>query len=108
MKIHRLTAGLFVVTSATATRAADESVPAVVPQPQSITLHDGRFQINRDTVIVDERGGRETARYLRERLARPTGFPLPMATQAHPGKAAIVLTTKDAKPHLGEEGYELS
>jgi len=108
MKINSLILGLVVVLCTATARAAAPVIPAVIPQPQSLTLHDGQFQISRDTVIIAARDARETGRYLGEQLARPTGFPLPIDTRSHPGKTTITLTTKDANPKLGEEGYELS
>jgi len=85
--------------------------PAIIPQPQSIELRAGVFQLNLHTCIRYDSGSRATANFLTERLRAGTGFPLPTSRRffghdAIPG--GIFLTTKNADTHLGPEGYELT
>jgi hexosaminidase len=53
---------------------------------------------------------RNTGQYLAERLVKATGYKLKVdaSAKAQAVKGAILLTTKDAKPGLGAEGYELT
>ena len=84
--------------------------PALIPLPQKMECHDGVFQLQPKTRILTDATGRDTGKYLAERLSKATGYSLKVSrsTKAQPIKGAILLTTKDANPALGSEGYELT
>ncbi len=71
---------------------------------------EGAFKLEPKTRILTDRVSQATGKYLTERLDKATGYDLKTATstKAQPGKGTILLTTKDAKPELGAEGYELT
>ena len=87
--------------------AAD--TPALIPLPQKMECRDGAFKLQANTRILTDAAARETGQYLVDRLGKATGYSLKTATstKAQPGKGTILLTTKDANPALGAEGYEL-
>src|ERR1039457_2234174 len=84
--------------------------PALIPLLQKMECHDGAFQLQPKTRILSDATGRDTGKYLAERLSKATGYSLnaSRSTKAQPIKGAILLTTKDAKPELGAEGYDLT
>ncbi|MCX6926657.1 MAG: beta-N-acetylhexosaminidase [Verrucomicrobia bacterium] len=90
--------------------AAEPTLPALIPLPQSIESREGAFKLQPKTRIQTDTAARETGNYLAERLGKATGYSLKVDTSAkpQPAKGAILLTTKDAKPSLGAEGYELT
>jgi len=89
--------------------AAEPTVPAIIPLPQSIESREGSFSLGPDTRIAADAASTQTAQYLAERLRNSTGFKLKLAksTEAAAAKGQILLTTRDAKPTLGPEGYQL-
>ena len=84
--------------------------PALIPLPQKMECRDGAFKLQPKTRILTDAAARETGQYLAERLGKATGYSLKVgtSTKAQPAKGTILLTTKDAKPELGAEGYELT
>jgi hexosaminidase len=84
--------------------------PALIPLPQKMESREGAFKLQPKTRILTDVPARETGQYLAERLDKATGYSLKVATSAGalPAKGSILLTTKDANPGLGAEGYELS
>lgn len=96
---------------AATTFAADQNELALIPQPQKIQQLDGAFQLNADTRLCTDSGSRKTADILTKRLRQSTGFPVPRSLKwfsSGPVANAIFLTTRNADPNLGPEGYELS
>ena len=93
------------------TLAVNAGELALIPQPQKVQRLDGVFQITGDTRIYTDFGSRKTAEVLAKRLRQSIGCPLPQSlkwlssTQA---VNAIFVTTRDADPNLGPEGYELA
>lgn len=91
--------------------ARSATVPAIIPLPQKMELHDGVFEITAGTRVYLDSGSRVTGNFLTERLRAATGYPLPTSIK-HFGSAAIpgaiFLTTKNANPDLGPEGYDLN
>jgi len=85
-------------------------LPAVIPLPQKMECREGAFQLQPKTRILTDATARDTGQYLAERLGKASGYSLKVSksTQAEPAKGTILLTTKDAKPELGAEGYELT
>jgi hexosaminidase len=88
--------------------AAD--TPALIPLPQKMECREGAFKLQPKTRILTDVPARDTGQYLAERLVKATSYDIQNATStvAQPAKGSILLTTKDAKPELGAEGYELT
>ncbi len=102
----------FCLWSATASAfAADTDSPAIIPWPQEVTLLDGDFKLAPDTRVYTDFASRQTAKFLTEPLRRSTGYPLATRAKFFSSSAipnGILLTTKNADPKLGPEGYELT
>ena len=93
------------------TLAVNAGELALIPQPQKVQRLDGAFQITGDTRIYTDFGSRKTAEVLAKRLRQSIGCPLPQSLKwlsSTPAVNAIFVTTRDADPNLGPEGYELS
>jgi hexosaminidase len=90
--------------------AAPATVPAIIPQPQSVECRDGNFELGPGTRIVTDATSKQTGQYLAERLRKATGFEVRLAEKEEPtaAKGEILLTTRNAKAELGAEGYELA
>jgi hexosaminidase len=88
--------------------AAD--TPVLIPLPQKMECREGAFKLQPKTRIVTDVPARDTGQYLAERLDKATGYSLKVerSTKPQPAKGAMLLTTRDAKPELGTEGYELT
>ena len=86
------------------------NTPALIPVPQKMECRDGKFQLQPKTRILADVPSNDTAQYLADRLSKSTGYDLKVgrSTKGQPAKGTILLTTKDAKPELGAEGYELT
>ena len=99
-----------ILTSLIAASAFAAETPALLPLPQKMECHDGAFKLQPKTRILTDAAGQTTGQYLAERLGKATGYTLKLGTsnKAQPVKGAILLTTKDANPALGAEGYELT
>ncbi len=78
---------------------------AVIPRPAQVERLDGRFVLTPDTTIVADERNRRNAAYLRDLLAPPTGFPLPIRTERPVQSPAIMLVTGTEG---GPEGYSLT
>lgn len=81
----------------------------VIPRPLRIETGEGVFAIHPGTSIVVDSNLEEAGRvgkYLAGVLSAPTGFDIGIAENA--GTDCIILTTSDADPGLGTEGYELT
>ncbi len=61
-----------------------------------------------ETEVLADGPLRQTAMFLAERLRHGTGLTLPIRSTTKPPSGNILLTTKDADPALGKEGYELT
>jgi hexosaminidase len=91
--------------------ADDPNVPAIIPQPQKITLEAGTFTLTPKTRIYVDSGSRGTAKFLTARLCQSTGYPFKTRKPFFSHKRikdGILLTTKDADASLGPEGYALT
>jgi hexosaminidase len=95
--------------------------PAVIPLPQQMQLRPGLFTLcpaqpipgapaPAVVRILTDAASLENAQYLAGRFFRATGFQFQIlaSTAAGPVKNAILLTTTNALPGLGAEGYELT
>ena len=92
---------------------SDEPVaPQLVPQPVSLSVSAGRFDLTGATIIATQashKGAREVGQLLADALAHGLGR-APGLTPAKGRDAArdtILLTTVGADPELGDEGYTL-
>jgi hexosaminidase len=82
---------------------------SVVPLPAKTETQKGDFQLTSDTKIFVDTASEQTGRYLAAQLQRYSGQSIPVQQAANiASKGTISLTTKDAKPALGPEGYELA
>jgi hexosaminidase len=90
--------------------AAEPNGPALLPLPQSVEFREGSFSLGRDTRIAADAAATQTAEYLAGCLRKATGFKVALgkSREAAAAKGQILLTTRDAKPALGPEGYELT
>jgi hexosaminidase len=75
------------------------TLSGLVPRPSSLEPHEGLFALSEDSVILlgDERA-RAPATLLRERLARGTGFELPMVSDSEAscvGDATVIALESD-------------
>lgn len=86
--------------------AAELPKPCLIPAPQKMETHPGRFQLVPGAGIHADEPSVETANYLAAKLRGSTGYPLSIDTNDE-AKGVIELTTKGAKAELGPEGYEL-
>jgi hypothetical protein len=98
--------------------SAQQSVPlpesnpvaAVIPKPSQMSLRDGQFILQPETTIYVEAGKSEVekiGRFLSDRLSPSTGLAITVCAieAAGPPAGSFLLTTRDADPQLGEEGY---
>jgi hexosaminidase len=101
------TAAILLALMTASTFAAE--IPTLIPLPQKIEGREGAFKLEPKTRILTDVPARDTGQYLLDRLNAATGYALKAgtSTKAQPAKGSILLTTKDAKPELGPEGYEL-
>jgi len=84
--------------------------PALIPLPQKLECREGAFSLQPKTRILTDAAARDTGKFLAERLRTATGynFKAGRSGKAEPTGGAILLTTRNAKPELGDEGYELT
>ncbi|HEV2693963.1 MAG TPA: beta-N-acetylhexosaminidase [Verrucomicrobiae bacterium] len=113
MKNYFAVAGVILgVLAATAPAlAAGTKSLAIIPQPQSVELHEGGFTLTPATRIYLDRASRDTGKFLTDGLRPATGYPLETATKFFDSPAVaggILLTTKNANANLGPEGYDLT
>lgn len=88
---------------------ADTKGPAIIPAPEKMEIREGQFQLGPATHIDVDAASVATGEFLAAKLRSSTGYKLPIWTNSRPEtlKATIRLSTIDAKPSLGGEGYEL-
>ena len=120
-KLTSRTIRIYLALVATSLFAGNPTPPTIIPLPQKLELHDGVFQIQpgqsvsgvrdgTETKILVEPASEGTGRYLAEQLRKSTGmgFRVLRDADAVVAKGQIRLTSKDARPDMGEEGYTLS
>jgi len=88
--------------------AATAEAPGLIPLPAKATFPPGGFSLDPTANILADATSQDTAQYLAGRLRPATGYPLKLGAGSGSAKGNIVLTTRDAKATLGEEGYELT
>jgi len=87
---------------------SESSTLSVIPLPVKMKKRAGEFVITADTAIVPDKDNQRNAAYLRNLLAPPTGFTLPIrADQPEPANV-ICLKTGGDREALGREGYALT
>ncbi|MCX6030803.1 MAG: beta-N-acetylhexosaminidase [Chloroflexi bacterium] len=89
---------------------ANADIPPLIPRPAAMERYGDDFELASDTAIVADAANCNNAAYLRDLLAAPTGFSLPivltpLADAPTPAKA-IRLKTDPAQAG-GREGYRL-
>jgi len=94
----------------TANALAANQTPALIPLPQKMESREGAFRLTPSTQILVDRASQDTGQYLADRLCRATGYSLNIISSTEPRSpsGSLMLTTRDAKPALGPEGYELT
>ena len=111
MNTKSFVTGIFLCLLGTAISAADTNRLAIIPWPQKVVMQAGAFRLTPDTRVYVDSGSRETAQFLTARLRSSTGYPLTTRRNFVSGKTVrngILLTTRDASPNLGAEGYVLT
>ncbi len=97
---------------ATALFSAAATPPAIIPLPAKMEVRDGVFAIGAasNVKIVVDASTQETGKYLAGELQKCPGIKISVVHDSDVLKESrpIRLTTKDAPPALGEEGYTLS
>lgn len=88
-------------------------VPGLIPKPLEIKVLPGMFRLGPNTRILvqsDKPEAQKAARFLADRISKPTGFHWEISNKAEaedfPG--GILLTSAGAGKELGAEGYRLS
>jgi hexosaminidase len=89
--------------------AAEQSVElvSIIPQPVSMEVRDGYFQIGPDTRIVAENEATAEASKLIDALAPAMGFKLSLDDSSQRRRGSISLRLDEDLSELGDEGYSL-
>jgi hexosaminidase len=77
----------------------------LLPLPAQVEALPGEFQLSATTTLSVDEGNHLNAAYLRNLLAAPTGFPLPIQAESSTGRIALRLNP--ALAQLDQEGYHL-
>jgi hexosaminidase len=90
--------------------AAIPAPPAVIPLPKKMECQEGAFRLQPKTSILVDPASQGAGEYLAGWLRKATRYRLDIISSTRPRstRGALVLTTKNAKPALGSEGYELA
>ena len=83
---------------------------SIIPQPKSITVQNGTFQLTSDTRLRAETGTQAVTAYLANLLRSATGYALPVEALPSSGGShaqAITLLIDETLDNLGGEGYVL-
>ncbi|MBM3334998.1 beta-N-acetylhexosaminidase, partial [Candidatus Sumerlaeota bacterium] len=85
---------------------------SVIPTPMKAAMLPGIFTIRLNTVILVDKSSPDAlnvGQYLADLLSGATGYKIKVSDsgKARRVKGAILLSSRDAKPELGEEGYTL-
>jgi hexosaminidase len=112
---------LTVLALATFPRLGLAATPSIIPLPQQMQVRPGVFTLcpsqpvpnapfSATTKILVDGASLQTSQYLAMMLFRSTGCRFVVASNgaAGPIRNAILLTTVNALPNLGAEGYELT
>jgi len=80
---------------------------SIIPQPVSMEVNDGYFEIGPNTRVVAEDEAAAEAAKLIDALAPAMGFKLSLADFSQRRRGSIVLELEKNQSKLGEEGYSL-
>jgi hexosaminidase len=80
---------------------------SLIPAPAEMNRKVGAFVITPETVIAADAANQRNAVYLRDLIARPTGFRLAVQSEAVDSTNVIRLTTSEDRDTLRREGYRL-
>jgi len=82
----------------------------IVPKPVQVSPSDGTFELTPSTRILISEDTRATGHYLKDLLQASTGYPLTVTDTPNVDipRDSILLTTSNAEPSLGNEGYDLT
>jgi len=83
-----------------------EAMPAIIPAPQTVQVGEGVFKLTAKTRVCTDKSSRGTGEYLAGQLRKSAGYPVKVVS-GPPEGGDILVTTRDAKAELGDEGYEL-
>jgi hexosaminidase len=89
-----------------ATEKPQESV-SIIPQPVSVEVNDGYFQIGPETQIIAENEAAAEAAKLINAMAPAMGFKLSLADSSQRRRDSISLRLDEDLSKLGDEGYML-
>ena len=81
---------------------------SIIPLPAEIQKQSGQFTITPETAITADAANRQNATYLRNLVAPPTGFPLPIQGGEHAQANVIRLALGGDRDTCGREGYTLT
>jgi hexosaminidase len=97
------------------------AAPAIIPQPVQMQIRPGIFTLcptqqvtgasgHAMVRILVDNSSLENGQYLAATLRKSTGYEFKVGTNSSPGpvRSSILLTTVNALPSLGAEGYELT
>lgn len=89
------------------TPAGAQQAVTIIPRPSEMSLAQGKFVIDRATLIVAAEAAREEAATLADSLQPALGYRLNVAQRPEAGKRRIRLTLEKQPSELGAEGYRL-
>ncbi len=87
---------------------SESNTLSVIPLPLEIEERAGRFVLSAETAIVADADNQQNAAYLRDLVAPPTGFTLPIRTGESEQADAIRLKIGGDREVRGREGYTLT
>jgi len=88
--------------------AAENLLPNLLPKPVKCQIRSGIFKLEKSAMLLARPGAEAEAQKLAEALRLPTGFVLPVTTNAADAAAITLELDASLKPVVGEEGYRLS
>jgi N-acetyl-beta-hexosaminidase len=108
-EIHAIGLAILFLTAAALTADA----AAIIPAPQKMEFQSGYFRLAPDTQIYTDSASTDTGKALIARLSKSMGWRFKINGKTTPDQEVlnhdgILLTTHNADPSLGDEGYELT
>jgi len=89
--------------------AGDKMKIAIIPQPVSMEIDAGTFELHPSTRLVGNAAAEPVLRYARQAMGTATGFTLPIAETPQDDFPNIIFTLKpELQTQLGKEGYRLT
>jgi hexosaminidase len=106
-KNARIAIILTVLTAFCSASEQSGKLVSIIPQPVSMEVRDGYFQIRPETRIIAENEVATEAAKLIDALAPAMGFKLNIADTSRPRTGSISLRLDEDLSKLGDEGYSL-